>query len=78
MTTSCGVRWDGQLLTAETLIVSGPDSESVVFEPRGSEFAVVSVSDDAAPDVVAAARATLASASACGAIEAAPAAARLD
>jgi len=71
-----GVRWDGEAMTAETLIIGGPKSESVVFEPRGSEFAVVSVMTDAAPDVIVAARAALAPSAAGGAIQAAPAAAR--
>ena len=71
-----GVRWDGAPMTAQTVIISAPDSESVVFEPRGSEFAVVSVSASSAPDVIDAARTTLASVSACGAIEVAPAPAR--
>jgi len=71
-----GVRWDGAPMTAETLIVSGPDSESVVFEPRGSECAVLSVSATGTPDVIEAARTALASVAGCGAIQAAPAPAR--
>jgi AraC family ethanolamine operon transcriptional activator len=71
-----GVRWDGEAMTADTLMVEGPESESVVFEPRGSEFAVVSVMPNAAPDVIAAAGAALAPQARSGAIQAAPAAMR--
>jgi transcriptional regulator GlxA family with amidase domain len=71
-----GVRWDGEAMTADTLIIGGPNSQNVVFAPRGSEFAVVSMRRDAAPEVIAAARAALDPSAAGGAIQAAPAAAR--
>jgi len=70
-----GVRWNGQPIAADMMIIGGPDAESVVFEPGGSEFAVVSVAPEAAPEVIAATRAALGAPSMQGIIHVAPAAA---
>jgi AraC family ethanolamine operon transcriptional activator len=44
-----GVRWDGQAVSQETLVVCPPRSESFVFHPGRTELAVVSVQLGAAP-----------------------------
>jgi len=71
-----GVRWDGQPITADMVVISGPGSESVVFEPRGSDFAVVSVAPEAAPEVVTAARGALGALSTQGSVHVGPATVR--
>lgn len=47
-----GVRWDGHAVSRETLMVCPPQSESFVFDPGGTELAVVSMGLEAAEELV--------------------------
>jgi AraC-like DNA-binding protein len=63
-----GVRWDGRPVSDHLHIACAPGAESLVFDPGGAEFAVISVAPESAPDLVEMAFSKLA-ASGCGVVQ---------
>jgi AraC-like DNA-binding protein len=47
-----GVRWDGQAMSQETLVVCPPRSESFVFHPGDTELALISVGLGGAQELI--------------------------
>jgi len=48
-----GMRWDGRVISSESLVVCPPSSVSLVFHPDRIDFAIVSAAVGAAPDLTA-------------------------
>jgi AraC-like DNA-binding protein len=53
LATSTGWAWDGEGVSGETLVLAPPGAESVVFDPAGTELAMISLPATAVPQKIA-------------------------
>src|SRR5262245_43507096 len=53
LVTSTGWAWDGERVSGETLVLAPPGAESVVFDPAGTELAMISLPATAVPPKIA-------------------------